>query len=172
MNPVPNILLFLGLWLLAVPSMAQEEAPTIIEADSAEINEATGISTYTGNVIITQGGVRVEADVVIAYTREGELLRIEGEGKPVKFVQKQPNEPTIRGHSLAMDYDAKTERLLLLKEAELWQDGNHFQGDRIQYDVQEKKTLATSSRPEAGGEKQRVQITIQPKKDTGATPNP
>ena len=164
MNPVRSLCILLCLCLLTLPAFAAERAPITIEADSAEIDDRRGVSIYTGNVIIIQEGLKIKADVVTAHTKDGELLRVEAEGKPVKFEQQRENEDTIRGQGLTMDYDAKTERLLLLKQAQLWQDHNHFRGERIQYDVNAKRALANSGDIPTGQKKPRVQITIQPKK--------
>ena len=42
--------------------------PINIQADSAEINDATGISTYRGNVKITQGSTVLTGDIVTLET--------------------------------------------------------------------------------------------------------
>jgi lipopolysaccharide export system protein LptA len=173
MRPIPSLLWILSLWLPATAILAAEPSPsTIIEANSAEIDDAKGISTYTGNVIITQGELKVEADLVIAHTHKGELLRVEAEGRPAKFRDKRENGEIVRGRSLTMDYDAKAERLLLIKQAELWQDNNHFVGERIDYDIPAKRALANSGPATDGQPKQRVQITIQPKQDSGDAKRP
>lgn len=169
----PKILLLGCLWLLALSALAKEERlPTTIEADQAEIDDRKGVSTYSGNVIVTQGKIRVEADLLTVTTREGELLRIQAEGEPVRFQQTRENEETIRGRSLELDYDAQTERVLLLKNAELWQDNNHFSGERIQYDLQQKRVLANGGEQQQGQQKKRVQVTIQPKQDAQGTKKP
>lgn len=164
MKPDPKMLWLICLCLLALPAMAEKNQPITIEADRAEIDDRKGVSTYTGNVIMIQGGVRVEAEQITAYTREGELLRIQAQGEPVRFQQARENEETIHGRSLKLDYDAQSEYLLLLNNAELWQDKDHFSGERIEYDVKQEKVLATGGK-QPGQTKQRVQVTIHPKQD-------
>lgn len=64
--------------------------PVHISADSA-VQENTTV-TYRGNVIITQGSLRVDADQVVVYHAAGKVQKIVATGKPAHF-QQQP-EPT------------------------------------------------------------------------------
>lgn len=149
------------LWLSAVAVAAEEvgQQPITIMADRAEIDEREGISTYTGNVVLTQGGVRMEADRLLVHSKGGDLESITAEGDPVRFQQERNGDEPLHGHSQRMRFDAKTEILLLLDQAEFWQGPNRFSGEQIQYDRKQARVLA--SQGENGG--QRVQVTIQPK---------
>lgn len=163
------LLLWLPIGALAAESIAQQ--PITITADRAEIDERQGISTYTGNVVLTQGEVRMEADRLLVYTKGGDLERITAEGDPVRFQQTRSDEEPLHGHSQRMRFDAGTEILWLLDKAEFWQGPNRFSGERIQYDRRQSRVSA--SQGENGGE--RVQVTIQPKaksKDEAAPPVP
>ncbi|MFT7374996.1 MAG: lipopolysaccharide export system protein LptA, partial [Oceanospirillaceae bacterium] len=55
-----SLLLSPSSWALA----SDRQQPLEIAADSAELNEGEGFSIYTGNVIITQGTMVIEASSV------------------------------------------------------------------------------------------------------------
>lgn len=145
-------------------SAASKTKPITIEADRATLDEKQGVSTYTGHVLLTQGGIKINADTLIVHSKKGELSHVTAVGKPVRYVQKgQVTNEDILGEANTMEYFAKEKRLLLLENAKLTQGGNAFSGNRIDYDTQ--KEVVTAAVSESG--EQRVQVTIQPKPSDG-----
>ncbi|KPJ95554.1 MAG: hypothetical protein AMJ53_02525 [Gammaproteobacteria bacterium SG8_11] len=148
--------------LLCAPLFAvgAENDPITIEADHATISEKVGVSTYSGNVVLTQGEIKINADSVIVHHENGALTHVTAVGKPVKYYQQgETRELDIYGEANTMEYFAMEERLLLLDSAKLTQGGNVFSGNRIDYDTQ--REVVTAAVSESGEE--RVHITIQPK---------
>ena len=159
----PMLLLILPLLLPAVPAALEsdKEQPILVEADGADINDRTGISVYTGNVIITQGSIRLEADKVTITQRESESDHILAEGKPVKFQQQQEGQQEpIRGQAQKTEYYMDSEIVYMTGDAVLRQGKDTFKSDRITYDRRKAQVRAGSS---AEGS-QRVRISIQPRK--------
>ena len=105
------------------------------------LDEKKQTSIYTGNVILKQGDIEVNANTITVYTEQGQLQRVIAEGDPVNYRQKQQGQEDIRAVSKRMEYDTESKRLLLLGSAELWQGGNRFSGNRIQYDVEQEKVI-------------------------------
>ncbi len=170
------VMLSMVLFLVVGISSASKEdtqQPINIEADRAEISEAKGMSTYTGNVILSQGGIEIKAEIVVVYARDGQLQRITAEGNPVHYQQQRSNEKDVLGVSQRMEYTAETKRLLLLGNAELWQGINRFSGHRIQYDPEKEQVIAsgnnTGEHASTKQDQQRVTVTLQPKKKTSAS---
>jgi lipopolysaccharide export system protein LptA len=169
--------LLLLTWLLspvALASTDDTQQPIHIEADQAEINEGQGVMTYTGHVVLSQGGIEMRANTVVVYTQEGELQRITAEGQPVHYRQQRSNEQEVHGVSQRMEYTAESRQVLLLGDAEFWQGGNRFSGNRIQYDPEAERVVAnaganTDADTEAGHPPPRVTVTLQPKKSQKAS---
>ena len=139
--------------------LGAEDDPITIEADRATLSEKQGISTYTGNVVLTQGGIKINADKVIVHHEEGKLTHVTAVGEPVQYYQQgEIPEHDIHGEAKTMEYFADEQRLLLLDSAKLTQGGNAFSGNRIEYDTQ--REVVTAAVAESGEE--RVQVTIQP----------
>ena len=156
--------------VLALASSDDMQQPIHIEADRADIDEAKGVMTYTGNVQLRQGGIEMTADTVVVYSKDGELQRIAAQGTPVHYLQKplqDAQQKEVRGVSQRMEYSASSKLVLLLGKAELWQDGNRFSGNRIQYDPQTERVVANAGSGADAG--QRVSVTIQPKKKKAAS---
>ena len=136
-----------------------ENDPINIEADHATLSEKQGLSTYSGNVVLTQGEIKINADEIIVHHEQGKLTHVTAKGLPVKYHQQgETQELDIHGEANTMEYFATEERLLLLDSAKLTQGGNAFSGNRIEYDTQ--REVVTAAVAESGEE--RVQVTIQP----------
>ncbi len=151
--------------MLILPGMAQslpsdKDAPVNIEADSGEIDQATGTTIYEGNVIITQGSMRLEAGKVTVKYEDKKLYKLTATGTPARFRQK-PDETKgwVRGKGNKIQYLIGSEELVLTGNAELKQGEDSFSSDRIVYDRVQSKLKAGA----AAQGKERVKVTIQPK---------
>jgi lipopolysaccharide export system protein LptA len=149
-------LVFSGAVFAATPDST---LPITIEADRAELDEKKGLSTYSGHVILSQGGITITADQLIVESQNGQLRHVKALGQPVQYTQKdQPDQAGVNGEAQTMEYHAAEERLTLIGNAKLSQGPNSFSGNRIEYDTRDERVTATVS--ETGEE--RVHVTIQP----------
>jgi len=114
----------------------QRELPIDIASDSASINDESGVAIYTGNVIVSQGRTRLEADTVSVYMKEQTLERIEAIGQPARFQEQQLNEtmPTT-GHASNIIFESSKATLTFRGKATLNQASNSFSGEQIVYDI-------------------------------------
>ncbi len=169
MNP-ERVARWLVLVLLAFPVAAlalssDREQPIHIEADSVQIDDLNGVSVYRGNVVYTQGTIRLEADTVHLYHDEHRRIsRLEALGEPVRFRQRLDGDgEDMRAHARRMEYFADPERLVLEHEAWIWRQDVEFTGDYISYDATQD---LVSARKDAG--EGRVHIVIPPRQDAPA----
>ena len=132
--------------------------PVRISAQKALINEKTGISTYTGNVVVIQGTLKITAHVLTVYQKNRRLHRIVASGSPATFRQRPDNKPAdIKGRARNMEYLAHKNIVILKNRASLKQGGNTFRSNHIIYDLGTDQVKAAP-----GSGKGRVNITIQP----------
>ena len=153
----PVICLLLSSMAHSLPS--DKDAPVNIEADSGEIDQATGTTIYQGDVIITQGSMKLEANKVTVQYKNKKPYRLTATGTPARFKQK-PDEtkPWVTGQGNSIVYLIHSEELILTDNAELNQGADSFSSDRIVYDRVKAKLKAGA----AAKGKQRVKVTIQP----------
>ena len=114
------LLFWLPISAWALPS--DRDQPINIEADHAQMDDASGVAQYKGDAILTQGTLRIEGDVITFYYDENKQLKkavAEGKLATYKQVHKQGEEP-VRAKALRMDYMAAEVGKLLafLKEPE------------------------------------------------------
>jgi lipopolysaccharide export system protein LptA len=157
-----SLLLSPSSWALA----SDRQQPLEIAADSAEFNEGEGFSIYTGNVIITQGTMVIEASSVkVTFNDDGiqTMLATDGLHDGLSYMRQQ-SEPTgeeqielMEAWGKRIDYQINAEYLTILGSAKLIQRGNQFSGHTILFDIPKDKVKAT------GGEGKRVKMIFLPK---------
>ncbi|SEO75194.1 lipopolysaccharide export system protein LptA [Aquisalimonas asiatica] len=155
---LPALLILLG------AAGAQAE-PIDLDADNAEIDNARGVSVYTGNVVLTRGPRRITGDRMTVHLREDDagdqaLDHVVVEGEPAVYNQRggEDRRP-IEAEAPRMEYYASgPERVILLEGARLTQGRNTFTGERIEYEVAADRVHARGE-PETG---RRVQIRLFP----------
>lgn len=169
-------LFFLLLALLSSSTYAKssdQNAPLHIEADTVEMREREGTSTYTGNVKITRGSLKITGDRIFIQNKDGVLHLIKINGKPATFYQLNDLGEEISAESKKMEYQADSGMLDLKEQALLIKNLNRFSSQHIIYDTQKDIVKAghdsSTSSPE---QPPRVKITIKPKSSTTQTPSP
>lgn len=162
----------LALLLLIAPVLSwalpnDSKQPINIEADHAQLDDKEGITQYKGNAILTQGTLRIEGDVItFYYDQNQQITKAVAQGKLATYKQlRKQGEPPVKARALQMEYHAKTQKIYLLGEGHVWQGGDEFSGNRIEYDIARDIVNANSAPITVNGETQkkgRVHIIIQP----------
>ncbi len=136
--------------------------PIHIEADRATLSEEGNKSIYEGNVQLRQGTLHLQGDHMTVLLTDKQVDKIILTGKPASLQQKQGNTDQ---HAEAdnIEYSASEERVILLGNARVWQTGaEEFRSERIVFNLKDNTVNAGSKNSQ-----DRVQITIQPKKQAG-----
>ncbi len=168
--------LFLALLTgIAAPAVAQSSdssQPIRIQADSATLDDRKNVAIYTGNVIITQGSMRLTgARVTLTLDNAGEVQKLVSNGSPATFRQTPAGGKQVDARAQTIEYHADTERVVLIQNAFLEQAGNTFQGQRVHYDIQRQVVDAGRAIAEEGDSAERIEIVIQPRKRTEPVSN-
>lgn len=141
---------------LSVPE--DRDQPIQLEAERAELDQKTGTSIYYGNVVITQGSMRLVADKATIFTDGGSFQRMEAVGSPVRWRYKPAaDKDELYGTSQQIEYNAVDNLIVMTDNAKVTQNKDVFTGDRIEYDLDTDLVKAR------GREGKRIQMTIQPK---------
>ncbi|MBR9650497.1 lipopolysaccharide transport periplasmic protein LptA [Thalassovita aquimarina] len=121
----------------ALPALAEDVAfgkarqdsdlPVEVSADKLSVSQKDGTATFTGNVVITQGDMILNAPSVLVVYKEDEskISRLEASGG----ITMVSGEDAAEAQSAEYDIDAGT--VLLLGSVLLSQGPNVMSGDRI-----------------------------------------
>ncbi|AXE28709.1 lipopolysaccharide transport periplasmic protein LptA [Chromobacterium phragmitis] len=161
-------LLLAGLLLSAVSFAHAEQAdrnkPIEITSDNGCTMEQTkGISTCTGNVVVIQGTLRLNADKVVAMQDQQGNQTLQASGRIVTFRQKLDNNGGwIEGQSSKLDYDSAKHFAVLTGNARVKRNGDLVIGNVITYDTQSEvyQVMGGGANAGKGG---RTTVILQPK---------
>ncbi len=133
--------------------------PISIESNSGFYDDKNGVSIYTGDVIIIQGSMRLEADKLVVYLDNREIQKMVATGEPVKFKQTpEVGKADVHGSSLVAEYYPESELLIMLQQAVIWQGNNSTASEKIEYDRISEVLKAGDGRSSAA----RVRVILQP----------
>ena len=147
------------------------DQPVEIQADFAELDDEAGRTTYIGNVVVTQGSIKMTGDRVIAEFDDNRALKdVYVKGRPAYFKQTPDGgKEDVEGQALEVEYHAKKNQLVLIKEAHLNQGARSFEGYRINYDTKRSVMIGRGGPqpddavPDAGKPPGRIKVIIPPR---------
>ena len=143
---------------------SDQRQPIRIQADKAVITDKEGLSVYQGDVIILQGTLQINAEIVEIKSQDRTILEVlarsdEEPRKLAKFKQTISNKgDEVFAEAKKINYLVQKGRLFLNGKAKLEQRGDVFSGDVLFYDI-----AKGSVNLESGSSKERVNMTISPK---------
>ncbi|TVZ40749.1 lipopolysaccharide export system protein LptA [Alteromonadaceae bacterium 2753L.S.0a.02] len=158
-----RILLLAGYpgWVAALPDDRFQNLS--ISADSAELDDLSGTTTYAGGVVVEQGSMKIKAEKVVIYGRKDTYTKVVATGAPARLSQipKAGQEP-VTARANRMEYQIPSETLILLDNAAFSQEGTSLSGNRIEYDVK-RAVVKAGGKADAEGDNRRVRMVIPPK---------
>ena len=143
---------------------SDQSQPIRIQADKAVITDKEGLSLYEGDVIIVQGTLQINAEIVEIKSQDRTILEVRarsgGDAKKLaKFKQTLTKEgEEIFAEAKKINYLVQEGRLLLNGQAKLEQRRDVFSGEILYYDM-----AKGSVNLESGSSQERVNMTISPK---------
>jgi len=161
----------------ALAEKGDREKEIQVLADRLSADDAKKEAVYEGNVIVTQGTMRItSARIVVREDAEGYRTYI-ATGAPVTFRQKRDKvDDWIDGSAERAEFDDRQDLLKLFKGAKLKSSQGELTGDFISYDRGKEFFQVTGAAPGApGATGSRVKATIIPQKkgeDGKAAPVP
>ena len=135
----------------SLPAMAltgDTNQPIHIESDQQSLDMQGNVVTFTGNVVVTQGSIKINADKVVVTrpaNQQGKEV-IDGYGNPATFYQMQDNGKPVKGRASKMHYELANDFVVLTGNAYLEQLDSNIKGDKITYLVKEQKMQAFSDK--------------------------
>jgi len=163
------------------------QQPATLDADEFDMDFQSGVRTYRGNVVYQQGSIRLYADEVVAYFKDGTLQRAVARGNRAEFRQRPDDSDTdVVGLALRIELNQESQIVTLTDRAKVTQDLNTVTGKKIVYNMQTERVKVSSgprkkdparatTNPAAAGSKNatpkvektessRPRIVIQPRK--------
>jgi len=177
-NPTIKIELKLGAFLVifffaclilsnnAFAESADRDKPIDLEADTLKVDDAKQISTYSGNVILTQGTLVIRAEKLIVREDSSGFQQSTSLGNPTTFKQKREGKNEyMEGSAQRIEYDGRMDKIQLYTKAWVKRGEDIIHGDYISYDANSEYAEVLGGTKSTNGETSsgRVRAVIQPK---------
>lgn len=160
---------------LACAEKADRDKPIDIESDNLTSNDAKKISTYTGNVVLTQGTLVIHADKLVVREDAEGFQHSTSTGNPTTFRQKEEGKDEyIQGSAQRIEYDGRMDKVQLYVKAWVKRGEDIVHGDYIMYDASAEyaEVIGGPKGATAENPKGRVHAVIQPKSAKGTAAKP
>lgn len=146
-----------------------EDEPIRANARSVEANDKTGVVVYSGNVLVEQGRLSIQADRIEITSRKGRTEFVRATGKPAKLRQRpDADSEEVRAEAGRVDYHVSLRKVDLIGQVTLWRSEDVFTADVLHYNLDSKSLNASGDSKDDDG---RVHAVIQPKKPDSQPPS-
>jgi lipopolysaccharide export system protein LptA len=147
----------------AVAKSTDRNQPMDIDAAHADaVLTDDGDAQLSGDVVITQGSLKVQADKAVVTRKAGEIDEIVLTGAPAVLSQTNDNGEKMTARAARIVYTITTDLIVMTGGVVVNQPRGNLRGEMIKYDL-------TTGRLDGGGGGGRVQMRIMPKaKPAGA----
>lgn len=162
--------------LPAVAEKADREKEIVINADKSVGDDANHTITLEGNVVVSQGTMRITAARVVVKEDPQRFKHYTATGSPVTFRQKRDNvDEWVEGFAQRAEFDERSDMLRLFDNARVKSNQNEINGQFISYDMTKQVAEVLGAPPgQKPPEGSRVKVIIVParKDEAGKAPQP
>jgi len=135
----------------AMAQSADLRQPINIDADQAEVDYKANISRYSGNVVLTQGSIKVRASNV-ELSRSGQRINTKLTGQPATYQQTLDNGTPVSASANQIIYGAESGIIELSGNARITRGADVVAAQDIRYNIATGRTVGSG----------RVSVTITP----------
>ncbi len=155
-----SVVLFIIVLLTLFGTLAQarpddRDKPIHITADTAELNDKTGISIYRGDVEMVQGTTILTGDVITIHSPDKKVNKVISVGNLATYQETTTDGHVVYAEAEEMVYNRIENKIELFRRGKVTQQDNVFRSEHIVYFIEEELI-------DAGTPKDRVNITILP----------
>lgn len=156
---IPLALFLLTLCNYSFALKTDSDQPIDITADRLEMNELNHISTYSGNVVLTQGSLKISTETLILYFDDNnELDYMEMIGSPARLKQQNEKKEWMEGMAKNITYKDKESLLILSDDAEFKSGKEYITSNFIRINTENDQIQAGKN-----DKKHRVRMKILPR---------
>lgn len=161
--------------LLRAPACFAERAdrdkPIHMEADQLMIDDARQISTFIGNVKLSQGTLLIRGDRIVVIQDKDGFKRGTAFGQTASFRQKREGlDEYVEGYGERIEYDTRTETVDFFVQARLRRELDEVRGEHITYNAKTEIFQVNSGAVSGDEPPKRVHAVLQPRPREDAPP--
>jgi lipopolysaccharide export system protein LptA len=161
-NNLFPVLLFAALFAGQSDAKSSDrKQPMDISADNTDaLLTDTSESSISGNVLITQGSLKIEAEKAVISRVNGDVVKVTLSGAPTRMQQTNDNGDLMKASAKQIVYLISSEQIQLNGGVLIDQARGNMRGESIRYDLK-------TGRLTGGGNGGRVQMRLNPASGAG-----
>jgi lipopolysaccharide export system protein LptA len=160
-NKLLIAIILASLCSLGFAKSSDRKQPMDIAADNLDsLLTDTSESTIKGNVIISQGSLKIESDQAIVSRVNGDVTKVTLLGNAARMQQTNDNGDVMKASARKIVYLISSEQILLDGGVVIDQARGSMRGESIRYDIKTGRLTGGT----AGG---RIQMRLNPKASGG-----
>jgi lipopolysaccharide export system protein LptA len=150
----------------AAAERADRDKEIAIVADNSVYDDKNKVVTMSGNVVVTQGTMRITAAKMLVKEDAKENKTYVASGAPVTFRQKRDKvDEWIEATAERAEFEDRSEVLRLYNKARVKSNQNELTGDFISYDMKRELAEVLGAPPgQVAPPNSRVKVIIMPPK--------
>ncbi len=157
-------------WTAAHAESADSSKPIHLEADRVRIDDMQQLSTFTGNVVLTQGTRSLKGEQIVVKRNKQGFERSTATGHPAEFREKRDgSEEYVEAYGERIDYDVIANVVNIYGQAYIRRGQDYVRGDHIVYDLRAEAFQVSGAPAASSGKGPRVTVEIQPTTGTAAS---
>jgi lipopolysaccharide export system protein LptA len=162
LNNLLTVLLFATLFAgQSGAKSSDRKQPMDISADNTDaLLTDTSESSINGNVLITQGSLKIEADKAVISRVKGDVVKVTLSGAPTRMQQTNDNGDVMKASAKEIVYLISSQQIQLNGGVIIDQARGSMRGESIRYDLK-------TGRLSGGGNGGRVQMRLNPASGAG-----
>jgi lipopolysaccharide export system protein LptA len=175
-NIRPAALLLMALALnagTALADRADRDKPMHLEADQVSIDDSRQVSTFEGNVQLSQGTLSIHGDKLVVVQSSDGFAHGTAMGQPASFRQKREGfDEYVEGYGNRIEYDTRNETVDFYGEARMKRNEDEVRGEHITYNAKTEifQVQGDQHAPSDASGKGRVRVILQPKSSGSTMP--
>ena len=138
--------------------------PIQIEADQGSLDQKNQNTTFSGNVIVKQGSMYIQAGTVAVSKDKSGQQHMNARGNPVKFGQQLEKNGKVDGQANQVEYSSATGVVVLTGNAKITRGGDMASGNVITYNTRTEIYTVSGNKNATSKTGRRVNVVIQPNK--------
>jgi lipopolysaccharide export system protein LptA len=152
---------------MAHAEKADRDKPINIDADKADVDEAKQVSTFTGNVVVTQGTMVIRGDkMVVTQDKEG-FKHGTAYGHPASYRQKREGlDEYVEGYGERIETDTRANVVDFYVNARVKRGQDEVRGEHVTYNAN-TEVFQADDKGSSGGAPSRVHAVLYPKPASG-----
>ena len=136
--------------------------PIQIEADQGSLDQKNQNTTFSGNVIVKQGTLYIQAASVTVSKDKNGQQHMSARGNPVKFGQQLEKNGKVDGQANQVEYSSATGIVKLTGNAKITRGGDMASGNIITYNTRTEVYTVSGNKNATSKTGRRVSVVIQP----------